>query len=182
MLLPMLQITSRGMHPNVSSTVSIDIRMKRAVSTVCLISISHLTIGPISLARNVQLQVSTIAPTTIQPLQPSVTAKCGCIIPSGAFFHLLDFHTYNTTDVSHYGWVASAGWAGVNMDEFPALMAWEERMTARPGVEKGRHIPDPHTIKALLKDKTKMEAQAAKAREWVQAGMREDAARRTVGK
>lgn len=92
------------------------------------------------------------------------------------------FTLTSPTDVSHYGWVASAGWAGINIDDFPALKTWEERMTARPGVEKGRHVPDPHTIKELLKDKSKVEAHAAKAREWVQAGMREDAAKHTETK
>lgn len=78
-------------------------------------------------------------------------------------------------DIAHWGWVASAGWAGVDIDEFPALKAWEERLAQREGVEKGRHVPDRHTIKELLKDKAKAEEQAAKAREWVQAGMKEDA-------
>ncbi|KAF1936706.1 glutathione S-transferase II [Clathrospora elynae] len=80
-------------------------------------------------------------------------------------------------DLSHYGWVAAAGWAGVDIEKFPALKAWEERMTARPGVEKGRHVPDKHTIKELLKDKDKMESHAAESRKWVQAGMKEDAAK-----
>lgn len=48
-------------------------------------------------------------------------------------------------------------------------------MADRSGVEKGRHVPDPHKIKELLKDKAKMEQQAAAAREWVQAGMKADA-------
>jgi glutathione S-transferase len=48
-------------------------------------------------------------------------------------------------------------------------------MTQRPAVEKGRHVPDPHTIKELLKDKAKMEEHAAANRKWVQAGMKEDA-------
>jgi hypothetical protein len=50
---------------------------------------------------------------------------------------------------------------------------------ARPGVEKGRHVPDPHKIKELLKDKAKMEQQAADARKWVQAGMKADAQKST---
>lgn len=78
-------------------------------------------------------------------------------------------------DVSHWGWVASAGWAGIDIDEFPHLKAWEEKMAARPGVEKGRHVPDKHTIKELLKDKAEVEKRAAEAREWVQRGMAEDA-------
>jgi glutathione S-transferase len=48
-------------------------------------------------------------------------------------------------------------------------------MESRAGVEKGRHVPDPHTIRELLKDKTKMEEYAAKSSQWVQAGMKEDA-------
>ena len=50
-------------------------------------------------------------------------------------------------------------------------------MAARPGVEKGRHVPDPHKIKELLKDKAKMDEYAAKSRAWVQKGMKEDAAK-----
>lgn len=48
-------------------------------------------------------------------------------------------------------------------------------MMARPGVEKGRHVPDRHGIKDLLKDKEKMEKHAAAGRNWVQAGMKTDA-------
>lgn len=48
---------------------------------------------------------------------------------------------------------------------------------ARPAVEKGRHVPDPHTIKELLKDKEAVEKHAAESRAWVQKGMREDAER-----
>ncbi|KAL1595357.1 Glutathione S-transferase 2 [Nothophoma quercina] len=78
-------------------------------------------------------------------------------------------------DIAHWGWVASAGWAGVEIEDFPNLKAWEERMAERSGVEKGRHVPDPHKIKELLKDKAKMEQYAAESRKWVQAGMKADA-------
>ncbi|KAL1600802.1 Glutathione S-transferase 2 [Paraconiothyrium brasiliense] len=78
-------------------------------------------------------------------------------------------------DIAHWGWIAAAGWCGVDIDQFPALKAWEERMAARPAVEKGRHVPDPHTIKDLLKDKAAMEKHAAESRAWVQKGMQEDA-------
>jgi len=83
-------------------------------------------------------------------------------------------------DIANYGWVASAGWAGIEIDEFPALKAWEARMEARPAVERGRHVPDPHKIKELIKDKAKMERHAAEVRAWVQAGMKEDA-KKTAG-
>jgi len=48
-------------------------------------------------------------------------------------------------------------------------------MLARPGVEKGRHVPDPHgTLKGLQGDKKKMQEEAEKARKWVQEGMKAD--------
>ena len=78
-------------------------------------------------------------------------------------------------DIAHWGWVAAAGWAGVELDDFPHLKRWEERMMARPAVERGRHVPDPHRIKELLKDKEATERKAAEARKWVQQGMKDDA-------
>jgi len=78
-------------------------------------------------------------------------------------------------DIAHWGWVAAAFWAGVDIDEFPALKAWEERMYARPGVEKGRNVPDPHRMKELSKDKESMKKHAEESRKWVQQGMAADA-------
>lgn len=78
-------------------------------------------------------------------------------------------------DIAHWGWITAAGWAGVDIEEFPTLKAWDERMLARPGVEKGRHVPDRHGIKDLLKDPKKVEEHAAQTRQWVQQGMKKDA-------
>jgi len=78
-------------------------------------------------------------------------------------------------DIAHYGWIASAFWAGVDITEFPALQAWEERMAARPGVQKGMDVPEPHRMKELKKDPQKMKEHAEQARVWVQAGMKDDA-------
>ena len=63
-------------------------------------------------------------------------------------------------DIAHWGWIAGAGWAGIDVEEFPTLKAWEERMLQRPGVEKGRHVPEPHKIKEMMKDE-KAAAEAA---------------------
>ncbi|EEP82652.1 hypothetical protein UREG_07517 [Uncinocarpus reesii 1704] len=78
-------------------------------------------------------------------------------------------------DIACWGWVSSAGWSGVDIDEFPHLKAWEERLLQREGVEKGRHVPTRHTIKEDMKDKEAMEKKAAETRAWVQAGMKGDA-------
>ncbi|KAF1985280.1 glutathione S-transferase [Aulographum hederae CBS 113979] len=76
-------------------------------------------------------------------------------------------------DIAHWGWIAAAAYAGVDMEQFPALRAWDERMTARSGVEKGRHVPDRHRMKDLTKEE--LDKQAEEGRKWVQKGMKEDA-------
>jgi len=78
-------------------------------------------------------------------------------------------------DIAHWGWVSAAGYAGVEIEEFPNLKAWEERMVNRPAVEKGRHVPEPHKMRELAKDKAAVEKSAAAHREWIQRGMKEDA-------
>ncbi len=78
-------------------------------------------------------------------------------------------------DIAHWGWVTAAGWAGVDIEEFPALKAWEERMLQRPGVEKGRHVPTPHKMKELLKDKEATERFAKEVSGLIEKGQKEDA-------
>jgi glutathione S-transferase len=78
-------------------------------------------------------------------------------------------------DITTIGWVMSAGWAGIEIDEFPHLKAWEGMMMKRDGVEKGRHVPSPHRIKEMMKDKEAVERHAAQLGAWVQEGMKGDA-------
>lgn len=78
-------------------------------------------------------------------------------------------------DISHFGWVATAAWAGIEINDYPELKAWEARMEARPAVAKGKDVPEPNNIKALLQDKEAAEEMASKNRAWVQAGMKADA-------
>ena len=78
-------------------------------------------------------------------------------------------------DIAHWGWIAAAGWAGVDIEEFPNLKAWDDRMLKQPGVEKGRHVPKPHRMKELLADKELMEKKAQEARSWIMKGQEDDA-------
>lgn len=59
------------------------------------------------------------------------------------------------------GWISAAGWAGVEIEDFPHLKAWEDRMWARPAVQKGANVPDKYTMKEKMKDKATMEKYAA---------------------
>ncbi|KAI9740624.1 MAG: hypothetical protein M1818_004588 [Claussenomyces sp. TS43310] len=78
-------------------------------------------------------------------------------------------------DIAHWGPVAAAFWAGIEITEFPALQAWEDRMAERPGVKKGKDVPTPHIIKELDKDPARLKEYAEKSKKWVQAGMASDA-------
>ncbi|KAJ5795552.1 uncharacterized protein N7518_004092 [Penicillium psychrosexuale] len=78
-------------------------------------------------------------------------------------------------DISHWGWIAAAGWADIDIDEFPNVKAWEKLMASHPGTESGRHVPSPHTIKDLIQNKAAVDKTAAEARSWIQQGMQAQA-------
>lgn len=70
-------------------------------------------------------------------------------------------------------------WAGVSLDEFSNVAKWLEKLLQRPGFEKGRHVPKPHT--AFENDKLteeELDEKATGARNWVQGGMKADAAKK----
>ncbi|KAF8251973.1 glutathione S-transferase, partial [Wilcoxina mikolae CBS 423.85] len=70
-------------------------------------------------------------------------------------------------DIATYGWVRSAGWAGVDIGDFPKLKEWEERLDEREGVKKGRDVPTPNRIKEMVNDTKAAEKEAEKARAWI---------------
>jgi glutathione S-transferase len=79
-------------------------------------------------------------------------------------------------DVSIWGWVASAKWAGVDLSEFPHLEKWLYKLLERPGFEAGRHVPTHHTAFEVSKlSEEELEEKAHASRSWVQAGMKADA-------
>jgi glutathione S-transferase len=80
---------------------------------------------------------------------------------------------FTIADIAHYGWISAAPWAGVDLDAFPNLKAWQERAAARPAVAKGEDIPYPSPIKKALAS-GKADEEAAETRKWVQAGMKGD--------
>jgi len=76
-------------------------------------------------------------------------------------------------DITTYGWVRSAGWAGVEIDNFPKLKEWEEKLDEREGVKKGRDVPTPSRIKEMMKDTKATEKEAEKARAWIMTEKKE---------
>ena len=47
---------------------------------------------------------------------------------------------YSIADIACWGWVRNWKRQGQNIDEFPRLKAWHERVGARPGVERGSKV------------------------------------------
>jgi glutathione S-transferase len=72
--------------------------------------------------------------------------------------------------------LTSTAWAGVSLDEFPHLEKWLQTLLRRPGFEKGRHVPKPHTAfdNDLLTEE-ELEKKSEASRGWVQRGMKADA-------
>jgi len=68
-------------------------------------------------------------------------------------------------DISCWGWVSLCKWCNIDLSEFPALKAWDERMLERPAVEKGRQVPEKHQ-REMLQDPKAMEEMEAKARDF----------------
>ena len=87
---------------------------------------------------------------------------------------MIDVWQVSLADITTFGWVYWAGWAGVNIDEFPNVKAWEEKLTARPAFGKGMNIPKNLTVKDKLKDPKEAEAYAKKASGWIMQGMKGD--------
>lgn len=74
-----------------------------------------------------------------------------------------------------WGWIAAGFWAGISLEEFPTLKAWEERMWARPALKKGANVPTTYKMKEFQSKPEEVERLANEAKNWVQKGMKDDA-------
>ncbi|KAK1654939.1 glutathione S-transferase [Colletotrichum phormii] len=82
-------------------------------------------------------------------------------------------------DIASWGWVAASKWAGIDLEEFPALKAWLWRLVERPGFEQGRHVPSKHTALDHFKmTDEELDEKAKGAAAWIQQGMKDDAAKK----
>lgn len=82
-------------------------------------------------------------------------------------------------DFSSWGWVASAAQAGVDIEEFPNLKKWRNKLLARPGLDKGRNVPTPHkSLEHAKLSQAELDELSRANAAWIQSGMKEDAARK----
>jgi len=76
--------------------------------------------------------------------------------------------TYSIVDINVWPWVKAHTWAGLeNIDEFPNLVKWIERIRERPQVKAGLDVPTPHNPP---KTKQEEEEAATAARAWIVGG------------
>ena len=83
---------------------------------------------------------------------------------SRRLYHVLDKHLENsksgflvgdhisTADITTIGWVMGAAWTGLDIEDFPRLKAWEEMMSKRPGVDRGKDVPTKWRVKEMSKE------------------------------
>jgi GST-like protein len=50
---------------------------------------------------------------------------------------------YTIADIATYPWVARHEWHKVDLNDFPAVKRWYDRIAARPAVVKGMAVPTP---------------------------------------
>lgn len=67
----------------------------------------------------------------------------------------------------------SARWTGLDLDHFPRLKAWEEMMSKRPAVSRGKDVPTKMKVKDMSEEEME-DAQRATS-DWVMKGMKDDA-------
>jgi GST-like protein len=50
---------------------------------------------------------------------------------------------YSIADIATFPWVARFEWHKVDLNDFPAVKRWFDRISARPAVPKGMAVPTP---------------------------------------
>ena len=74
--------------------------------------------------------------------------------------------------MANFTWVNAAAWAGIDIEEFPNVKAWWEKLKARPGFVLGMNVPEK--AKADPKDPKEVEKIAKEASSWIMNGMNDD--------
>jgi glutathione S-transferase len=53
---------------------------------------------------------------------------------------------YSIADIATWSWAHSYDWSGVSIDGLDHLKRWIDAVDARPGVQRGRDVPEPRSI------------------------------------
>ncbi|KIV92972.1 hypothetical protein PV10_04222 [Exophiala mesophila] len=78
-------------------------------------------------------------------------------------------------DIALSPWAKILDFAGLNIDEWPNVKAWQERMMQREAVKKGLDIPTKVDLEKMASDPEVFKAYLANNTSWIRHGMEEDA-------
>lgn len=56
---------------------------------------------------------------------------------------------FSLADIANYSWIKCSPLIGINLDEFPRVKSWVERIDARPAVQKGIRVPNDNGVKRI---------------------------------
>lgn len=57
---------------------------------------------------------------------------------------------YSIADIAHWSWVHTYKWSGVSIDGLENLARWLDLVGKRPAVQRGKDIPEPTDIDAMV--------------------------------
>lgn len=77
-------------------------------------------------------------------------------------------------DLTCFSWVNWAEWAGVDLDQFPEVKAWADRINAREAVKRGLDVPEKFVMKEKMKSKKGEEEYEKYHSNWVMKGQDEE--------
>ncbi len=79
---------------------------------------------------------------------------------------------YSIADITTFGWVRWAPWAGIELQAFPRLNEWAQRIESREAVQKGLLVPSGEDAIARLRKDPKYQDST---KDWVLKGQKADA-------
>lgn len=59
--------------------------------------------------------------------------------------------SYSIADIANWSWVRGYKWSGVDIDGLTHLQRWLDVIAARPGVQRGKDVPEPVDLDAMLR-------------------------------
>ncbi|KAI9748722.1 MAG: hypothetical protein M4579_007140 [Chaenotheca gracillima] len=77
-------------------------------------------------------------------------------------------------DLACFSWVNWAEWAGIDVAEFKNVKDWQDRINARPAVQRGLDVPEPFEMKKKMQSKAGEEEFANMHSQWIMQGQKEE--------
>lgn len=98
----------------------------------------HLTgIGPAMGQLGFFKRATEPLPAAIERFQAETERTLGVLEQHLAGRDYVASDSYSIADITHFGWLWRREFAGINLEAFPNIARWYERIAARPAVQRG---------------------------------------------